>query len=187
VKRRIVDRYERTPDGEIIIDVGVGTVEDLYEDFDRTASYLKKDLDEDFVAYLIECVKEIPREPFRIRISLKRPESDERMQRVQDSIQSYFLYVRELETGGLRRLFRRWVTLTGLGIILIIGSLRVRYLFPDDVSLPVEVLGEGVTVAAWVALWSACETLIFDWGPVRQSLRIYNRILRAPVDFRNGA
>ncbi len=45
--KRIVDRYEHTVDGIVIIDVAARRVEDLYEDFDKTAPYHKKDLDED--------------------------------------------------------------------------------------------------------------------------------------------
>jgi hypothetical protein len=54
MKKSIISRYERTEKNEVIIDASVRTVEDLYNNFDRTAPYLKKDLDQDFVDYIIE-------------------------------------------------------------------------------------------------------------------------------------
>lgn len=186
MKRRIIDRYDRSEDGDIVVDVGVGTVEDLYDHFDRTASFLKKDLDEDFADYLIECVKEIRGHPFLVRINVNKPESKERMERVRSSIQSYFLYARDVEAAKLRRLFRRSFVLVAFGAALILGTLRMHSLFGGDPPLPAEVLGEGVNVAAWVALWTAFASLIFDWGPHRQNLRAYRRILDAEVEFRNG-
>ena len=57
--RTILSRYEVDPDGQIIVDASVPTVQDLYSDFDRRAPYLKKDLDPDFVEFLADCVREI--------------------------------------------------------------------------------------------------------------------------------
>lgn len=183
MKRRIIDRYEVSPEGEIIVDVGVRTVEDLYDHFDRTAAYLKKDLNQDFADFLIDCVKEIRSHPFRIRITLNQPESEERMERVRSSLQSYFLYARDVERAKLRFIFRRSLILIGLGAVLVVGSFRLRTFFGGEPSLLVDVLGEGVTVAAWVSLWTAFASLIFDWGLPGQNLRAYRRIVNAKVAF----
>lgn len=185
MKRRVIDRYEISPKGEIIVDVGVRTVEDLYDHFDRTAAYLKKDLNQDFADYLIDCVKEIRSHPFLIRISLSRPESEDRMDRVRSSLQSYFEYAGDVERAKLRFIFRRSLSLIGLGATLVVGAFRMRTFFGGEPSLLGDVLGEGITVAAWVALWTAFASLIFDWGLPGQNLRAYRRIRNAKVEFQN--
>ena len=50
-----LERYERTSDGKLIIDVSAARVEDLYSNFDRSAPYVRRDLDEDLADYLIAC------------------------------------------------------------------------------------------------------------------------------------
>ena len=40
----ILDRYSRLDDKRIIIDVTANRVEDLYNNFDQNAPYIKKDL-----------------------------------------------------------------------------------------------------------------------------------------------
>ena len=59
MKQNIFNRYESLSSRRLAIDVSVGKIEELFEDFDSVASYVKKDLDQDFVDYLIECVREI--------------------------------------------------------------------------------------------------------------------------------
>jgi len=95
VPKRIVDRYEHTVDGLVIVDVAARRVEDLYEDFDKTAPYHKKDLDEDLAYYLTECVREIGRVDFVIRFMFERYPSEEFMKRVRTSVHKFpdFIHV----------------------------------------------------------------------------------------------
>ena len=50
----ILDRYSRTEDGAIVIEVTTEKVEDLYNNFDRNAPYIKKDLDDELSEYLVQ-------------------------------------------------------------------------------------------------------------------------------------
>ena len=47
LSKPILSRYETTAAGEIIIDVAAARVQDLYNDFDRNAPYVRRDLDQD--------------------------------------------------------------------------------------------------------------------------------------------
>ena len=49
VKRDVLDRYEQAASGGYIIDVAAINVEALYDDFDRSAPYVRRDLDQDLV------------------------------------------------------------------------------------------------------------------------------------------
>ena len=68
MKRSVLDRYERIVGGSLIIDVSAAQVEELYNDYDRSAPYIRRDLDQDLVDYLIECAKEIMPEAFVVRL-----------------------------------------------------------------------------------------------------------------------
>ena len=61
MKQNILNRYDTSDDGTVIIKISTKKVEDLYDDFDKQSSFLKKDLDEALVEYIIDCVNEIGR------------------------------------------------------------------------------------------------------------------------------
>jgi hypothetical protein len=186
MKKDILDRYERTEDGEIIIEASVRSIEELYDNFDLTAPYLKKDLDQDFVDYLIDSVREIGPRRFVIRISYVQGPDEIRMQRVRKSIYNYILYLRELENRELRRMWERFLILSGIGLCLLALAVWVNRLLAHDTRILTQVFAEGLTVAAWVSMWEALATLLLEWRPHRVNRRIHDRIMAASVVFRHA-
>ena len=70
MKRRMLDRYERTSDGRIIIDVSAPRIEVLYNDFDKNAPFIRRDLNQDLVDYLVAGARELKREAFILKFTL---------------------------------------------------------------------------------------------------------------------
>jgi len=183
MKKSILSRYERTEKNEVIIDASVRTVEDLYNNFDRTAPYLKKDLDQEFVDYVIECVREIGKSDFVIRISLSNMPDDAVMSRVQSSIQTYFQYLQETERRALRAMFRRSMVLFAIGLTLLALAIMATRRFSSSEGVLAEVFAQGLTVAAWVSLWEAIANLFLEWYPHHQDIKRHARVINAPVLF----
>ena len=185
VPKRIVDRYEHTVDGLVIVDVAARRVEDLYEDFDKTAPYHKKDLDEDLAHYLTECVREIGRVGFVIRFMFESYPSEEYMQRVRTSVHKFFIYQRELELGAMNKMLRTAATLLVIGIFILGLSLWVNHLFAVD-GTPTflnSVFVEGLTIVAWVSMWEALATFLLNWPQHLFLIKLYRKIAEAPVQF----
>jgi len=185
VKKRIVDRYDKTEEGLVIIDVAARRVEDLYEDFDKTAPYHKKDLDEDLVYYLTECVREIGRGEFVIRFMFERYPSEEFIQRVRTSVHKFFVYQRELELAVMNKMLRKSLTLLVIGIFILGMSLWVNHLFAlrGTPSFLNSVFTEGLTIVAWVSMWEALATFLLNWPQHLFHVRLYRKIAEAPVQF----
>jgi len=185
VPKRIVDRYEHTVDGLVIIDVAARRVEDLYEDFDKTAPYHKKDLDEDLVYYLTECSREIGRVDFVIRFMFECYPSEEFMLRVRTSVHKFFIYQRELELGAMSKMLRTATTLLVIGIIILGLSLWVNHLLTVNgtPSFLNTVFAEGLTIVAWVSMWEALATCLLNWPQHLFLIRLYRKIAEAPVQF----
>ena len=183
--KKIVDRYEHTADGLVIVDVAARRVEDLYEDFDKTAPYHKKDLDEDLASYLTECVREIGRVDFVIRFMFDCYPSDEFMLRVRTSVHKFFMYQRELELGAMNKMLRTSATLLVIGIIILGLSLWVNHLFTVDrtPSFLNTVFAEGLTIVAWVSVWEALATFLLNWPQHLFHIRLFQKIAEAPVQF----
>lgn len=184
MKKTVLERYAVTDDGLIVIDISARCVETLYHNFDRTAPYAKKEFDQDFVDYLTDCVREIGKAPFLIQFSLENEPGSSVKERVCNSINNYYLYLRELEMRALKRMFHRFLILLGVGLgLLVLAILTTRRLGSGD-NVVTEVFAGGLTIAAWVSMWEAIAMLFLEWQPHRQNIRLFNRIILAQVRFR---
>jgi len=186
MKEDIFSRYESHSGRRLAIDVSVGRIEELFEDFDSAASYVKKDLDQDFVDYLIECVREIGRYDFVIRINLPVPVQERHRKRVRKSIKSYFRYLELLERRKLRKMLWRSFLLFCLGMFLLTISMTFRGSTDHFSGMMQDLLVEGLTIAAWVSLWAAFASLIFELARIISDIRIYRRIAGREVVFKSS-
>jgi hypothetical protein len=180
-KRKALDRYERKADGMFVIDVAAPKVEDLYEFYDRTAPYIKRDLDPDLVDYLIACARELHSEDFVIRLTLESSPGDDQLARVKHSVTNFFSYLTEMERHKTRSLVRRSMVLLGIGLGILSISVWVNKILGAERGVVANVFAEGLTVAAWVSLWESLATFIIDWGPQRRNIKLYDTLANAPV------
>ena len=183
MKKTVIDRYEITKNEKVAIDVSIPTVERLYHDFDKTAPYYHKELDQEFADYLTECVHEIGKHPFIIRISLEKMPDETLMDRVQKSINSYYMYLKLTEIRSLKRMFRRFVVLFGVGLVLLVLAILATRRVSLHEGVVVEVFAQGLTIAAWVSLWEALVNIFMEWRPHRVNIRLYNRIIDSDIIF----
>jgi hypothetical protein len=179
----ILSRYAKTADGKFIIDVYTDRPEYLYNDFDKKAPYMKKDLDQDFVEYLTGCAKEVGKHTFVIRINLPSQVSEKVASRVKNSIASYFTYLRSAEEDNMHKVLRTSTIFLVIGLAVLVLSLWAHQRFLPPESLAGRVMSEGLTVAAWVSLWEALANFLIQWPPHYSELKIYRRLAEAPVSF----
>ena len=186
MKEDIFSRYESHSNRRLAIDVSVGRIEELFEDFDSAASYVKKDLDQDFVDYLIESVQEIGGYDFVIRIHLPVLVQEKHRKRLRKSIKSYFRYLELLERRKLRKTLWKSFLLFCLGMLLLTISMVLKGNIEHLHSMMEELMIEGLTVAAWVSLWSAFASLIFELTSIVNDIRTYRRIASREVVFKTS-
>ncbi len=185
MKQDIFSRYESFSDSRLAIDVSVGKIAELFEDFDSAASYIKKDLDQDFVDYLIESVQEIGRNDFVIRINLPEHVQEKHRERVRKSMKSYFQYLELLEWRKLRKMLSKSLLLFGLGMFLLTVAIVLKGNTKLLSDMMQDLIIEGLTVAAWVSLWSSFAILIFEFTGTIADIRIYRRIAGREVIFKS--
>ena len=185
MKKTILGRYEVTDQEEVVIDVSIKTVEELYNNFDRNAPYSKKELDQEFVDYIIDSVREIGENEFIIRITPSNMPDEKVMSRIQKSIQTYFRYLKDLENRSIEVMFGRSFKLFGLGLTLLFVSIILNKHFSSSEGILAQVLSEGLTIAAWVSLWEAIANIFIQWRPHTRNIKIYERVINAKVIFRH--
>lgn len=183
--KSILERYSRNSQGQVVIEIAAGTVEDIYSHFDRYIPYVKKDLSEDFADYLVTAAEEIGNESFIIHFHFNEAPDAEIRSRITHSVHNYFMYLRELELRELMRIIRRSLLMLFLGILILSVALWFSQLIATNTTVVKRVFAEGLTIAAWVALWEALSTFIINWAPYKRQIRLYQRIAQAPVSFKD--
>jgi hypothetical protein len=186
MKKNIVERYERSENGEIIINISAHKIEDLYNDFDRKSHFLKKDLNQDLVEYIIDSVSEIDSESFLIEFSLEQAANNEAISRVRNSVKNFFLYIKELELKNMKDMIRTSIILLFTGLSIAGMSVLMNESALAENSIIGGVIAEGLTVAAWVSLWESLATFLIKWMPYRRKIRLYQKISDSKVIFSFG-
>jgi hypothetical protein len=184
VKRDVLNRYEQDGQGNFILDVSASRVEDLYNDFDKSAPYIRRDLDQDLADYLIGCARELGRFPFKIRFTLVNPLDEPISERIQRSLNTYFLYMAETEVQKILQMFRRSSILFAIGLGILFAAVYLNRLLGPERSVTTNVFAEGLTIAAWVSLWEALAIFLVEWFPHRKNFVLYRRLAHAKLVFR---
>jgi hypothetical protein len=183
MKKSILNRYERTESGAVILDVAATRVADLYENIDKVSPFVKKDLDPRLTEYLKDGAEDIGNEPFVIRLTLNEAPSDELKIRVSTSIANIFTYMIDVERRGMRKMARMSLYLCIAGLsFLALATVLSDWLSSSEYAL-VHVFPHGITVAGWVSLWHAIATFLIDWGPRRTDIQHYRHLSSAPILF----
>jgi hypothetical protein len=186
MKKDVLNRYERDSGGSILIDVAADKVEDLYSDFDKSAPYIRRDLDQDLVDYLIDCARELGNEPFTISFTLVNPPDDTGLSRIRGSINNFFLYLVEIERQKVRQMLRRSFILFCIGIAILCVSVWVNRWLGSERTVVAYVFSEGLIVAAWVSLWESLATFLIEWFPRLRNIKLYRRLASVQPMFRSG-
>ena len=85
---------------------------------------------------------------------------------------------------AIKAMFRRTVLLFLIGLVLLFLAIAVNRRIEPCEGVIAEVFAQGLTIAAWVSLWEAIANLFLEWHPHRANIRLHNKIVNAPVDFR---
>lgn len=179
-------RYEFTRGGKAIIDISVESMNDLFNSFDKKASFVKRELDQDFVDYIIDSVRELGDQPFLIRVSIDQEYNMLQENILRKAVANYFSYLHQVENRNLRKEIRKFALLMLLGIVLFAVVSMNKLPEAPEVELWKQIFQEGVVIAAWVAVWEAVTSLIFGWNPYLSKRSIYERIVLAEFQVVNS-
>lgn len=183
MKKNTLNRYQRTADNKILIEITAGKIKHLYNNFDRHAPHIRKDLDADLTEYLIDSATEIGDADFVIHFRLNRQEDDDLIERVKTSIRNYFLYLIERENRDMDKLLRTSAIYFFIGIAILSLSYWINQGTLHNETYFSHIITQGLNVAAWVSLWNAIATFLINWPPHRDLINVYKRISQAEISF----
>lgn len=168
-----------------LIEIKINSVQQLFDARDP-APFRAKDLDDDFVEYIVAAADELSvHKNLEIFIHIaKRDFEDIGPESIAESIRSFFLYQVDLKRLQLTKLFRMARLFLFLGSFVLVGCLLAsRFLevnFHEDSPFRT-ILREGVIIFGWVSLWKPFEILLFDWYPVYDRMRLFKNLSQSDI------
>lgn len=187
MKQSVLNRYERDSAGRFLIDVSADAVEDLFSHWDRTAPYIRRDLDQELTDYLIDSAVELERQAFGIRFSFHQSVEAEALERVTRSISVYFQYLAEKERQQINKMLRKSLIFLFIGLLIMAAAVWVGGSIGMEPTVLANVLEQGLIVAAWVSIWESVATYLIEWLPQRKQRRLFSKLAEAPLSFRQLA
>ena len=174
-------RHYRQEDGKQVIDVSAATVAQLFSGLDP-APFRHKDLDPEVEVYILAAVREIGGAAnTKIVVHLPKAEAaSPEGHGLPDAIHNFFAY-REWVTGDeMARLFRRGSISLVIGLAFLGVCLALRRMVVGEPGI----IGEGLLIVGWVALWRPLEIALYDWWPFWQQRRLYRALKAVAVECR---
>ncbi len=184
--RKIAMAELSTPDETIVaakIEISLGRLGQLFNSLDPSPFH-ERDLDQDAEEYIIGSAEEIGRQhPLCLVIHLpadqlpKSGTSD-----LREAIHNYFAYREAAEQRRLRLLFRdgRIALVTGLAFLFCCVLLR-ELAFSLGSGATSDIIGEGMLIIGWVAMWRPLEIFLYEWVPIRRRCQILAKLSTMPV------
>jgi hypothetical protein len=174
---------------EAQIQVHVTLIDQLFNSIDPSPFH-NRDLDSEADAYIVKNARECPK---GVELSLtiyldQAPQSGDKLDRVEQAIQTHFAASAQTTQAQLRDLFRRGriSLLIGLGFLSLSIALSQWFWGGPDASHMAQILKESVVIGGWVAMWRPMEIFLYDWWPVAARIRLLQRLARMRVCVRTG-
>ena len=179
-----LERYRREG-STYCIDLYFQDYSQLYDNRDP-APFIERDLDEEFIKYLMLCMEEIP-ENEQKKIVLKGPPVEKGSKAQEQFVEAFHRYfeheIRFLQ-GQLKALFRQGRTSLFFGISFLIICLFLATKLIIGATLFQQIFREGLVIMGWVALWKPINIFLYEWWPHLRMRKIYKYLSKIKIEFR---
>jgi hypothetical protein len=174
---------------ETTIEVNLNRLAQLFNSLDPSPFH-ERDLDQDAEDYIVGSAEEAPRHK-SLRLVIHLPADQVPPPGATDlesAVHHYFAYRETHERRRLRLLFRdgRIALITGLAFLLACTLLR-ELAFSLGRGAISGIIGEGMLIIGWVAMWRPLEIFLYEWVPIRRRCRILAKLANTPVIVRARA
>jgi hypothetical protein len=167
-----------------VIEVHVAELKQLFNAIDPSP-FREKDLDPKAEEFIVSWAKDVSTSArLALVVYLDRPAGlPEEAAILRDAMREYFTQRAEATRRRLRELFRvgRTSLVIGtafLGVSLVVGNFLAGVLAGWTFG---ELVKEGLLIGGWVAMWRPMEIFLYEWWPIRDEARLFDRLVVMPV------
>ncbi|MHB1217327.1 MAG: hypothetical protein ACYC1L_03905 [Alphaproteobacteria bacterium] len=179
--RNETEAYRREGD-VVLVELRLSNLRQLFNSLDP-APFHEKDLDPDAEAYIVESVREFPLDQkMKLVVHLPRAELPACVD-LAASIHHHFTLRRDEWRRELSHQLHQGRVTLGIAVVFLFACLFLRQLIRSlgDGAL-LDVLGEGLLITGWVAMWRPIDILLYGWWPIRTRCRIAEKLIAMPVE-----
>ena len=181
----ILKRYDMTTDNKFIIRANIPSYASLFEDYDYTSSFYKRDLNEKLVDYLLECAQEIGnRNEFVIHFDLPATVKSETEEGDNlTGFKNYFDYLTSLSRKEIGLAIRRMLIHLAIAVITFFLWLLISPANDTNLGWQYVLLSTGLAVAIWVLILTGLSRFIFRLQAQWAQIRLYKHIKASSIQF----
>jgi len=167
------------------IEISISRLSQLFNSLDPSP-FRERDLDPEAEDYIVGSAEETARQrPLCLIIHLPADQLPQSAAPdLGEAIHHYFAYREEHERRRLRLLLRdgRIALATGLAFLFVCVLLRELALtYGHGHGTATDILGEGLLIIGWVAMWRPLEIFLYEWVPLRRRCRVLAKLSTMPV------
>jgi hypothetical protein len=172
------------PSDCVVIEVHLGELKQLFNDIDP-APFRDKDLDPKAEEFIVGWAKDMPRDAsFALVIDLDCPAGlPDEVAVLRDAIHEFFRQRALAHRRRLRELFRLGRTSLVIGLVALTAAIALGDFLAALIngSRFGEIIRESLTIGGWVSMWRPLEVFLYDWWPIRNEVRLSDRLAAMPV------
>lgn len=173
-----------SPGEAAVIDLRLHSISRLFSFSADASPFSEPELDPSVAEWISSSAAEAPRRtPFQLVLHLQEAtEPGQSPSTVQETVRAFFARKAQLSRRELSRTLRSGRTSVVIGISFLCLTLAIsKILDAFEHNRVAALLRESLIVAGWVAMWRPLEFLLYDWWPIRNQRRIYDRLSRIVV------
>lgn len=170
--------------GALRLELRVGELRQLFNSMDA-APFRERDLDPAADEFIVEWAREQrAAAPLALCVNVARGGDAQDAPTVREAIHEYYSHAAAKARRRLKQLFSngRWSLVIGVlfvAVAQIVSDLMGAWLGDHAYGRTIE---ESIAIGSWVALWRPTEIFLYDWWPIRNEARLYDRLADMPVD-----
>jgi hypothetical protein len=149
--------------------------------------FRERDLDPKAEEFIVGWAKDLPRDAqLALLVHLDRPAGlPHEGSELREAIHEYFRQRAVATRRRLRELLRRGRTSLLIGIVFLAALIALGDFLAKHLRTGIaEIVRESLLIGGWVAMWKPLEVFLYDWWPIRNEARIYDRLATMPVQIK---
>jgi len=178
---------DQLPSKCAVIEVHVAELKQLFNAIDPSP-FRDKDLDPKAEEFIVGWAKDLPSDvPIGLVVDLDRPAGlPDEAAVLREAIHEFFNQRALAYRRRLRELFRVGRTslvigLVALAVAIALGDFLAGLMKGTRFG---EIVRESLTIGGWVSMWRPLEVFLYDWWPIRNEVKLSERLAAMPVRIR---
>jgi len=144
--------------------------------------FIDRDLDTEAEGFIVSWARESHGSTeYELVVHLATAPSPEAAAGAQSAVQHYFASRVELKQREFRQLLRRGRTSLIVGVLFLTACLILGEIIGHGGGSAASIIEESLTIGGWVAMWRPLEIYLYDWWPLREEIRLLERLSRLRV------